>query len=406
MKKLALFFLIGFLTIAPSSCGKKEDAAKPEKIPTVKGVVGEVLKASTVEDFYEAVGTVRSKVASVLSSKITGNIVALHVREGDRVKAGQLLIEIDDRDGNAQLRKAQSGLREAQDMVEEVDRNIQAAESAEKAVEADQVLSLSTYNRYKSLLEKKSVSQQEFEQVEARYRSRSAELERAKAQITSLFARREQVLSKIEQAKAEVTTAQIFVGYARIQSPIKGVVAAKQTEVGVLAIPGAPLLTIEDDAHYRLEAVVEESMIRKTRLGDSVGVLIDAFGPMEWNGKVVEISPVSDPASRSGIVKISLVPRDRKRRPTPPSLRSGLFGKARFSSGQRTLIAIPAKAMVQRGQLQGVYVVDSTNIARLRLIQAGKSYGERVEVLAGLRDGEQILVEGLEKVQDGCRVEW
>lgn len=405
MKKTVILLLIGFLAVPLSSCGKREEAAKIEKIPTVKGVRGEVLKASTVEDFYEAVGTVRSKVSSVLSSKITGNIVALHVREGDRVKVGQLLIEIDDRDGNAQLRKAQSGLREAQDRVEEVDRTIQAAESAEKAVEADQVLSLSTYNRYKSLLEKKSVSQQEFEQVEARYRSRSAELERAKAQIRSLLARREQVLSKIEQAKEEVTTAQIFVGYARIQSPIIGVVAAKQAEVGALATPGSPLLTIEDDSHYRLEAVVEESMIRKTRVGDSVGVRIDASEPREWKGRVVEISPVSDPASRSVIAKISLVSSDPKT-VTQPSLRSGLFGRARFSSGQRTLIAIPAKAMVQRGQLQGVYVVDSTNIARLRLIQVGKSYGERVEVLAGLRDGEQILVEGQEKVQDGCRIEW
>jgi len=405
MKKPVLYFLIGFLTIAPSSCGKKEEAAKPEKIPTVKGVRGEVLKTSTMEDFYEAVGTVRSKVSSVLSSKITGNIMALHVREGDRVKAGQLLIEIDDRDGNAQLRKAQAGVREVLDMVDEVDRNIQAAESAEKAVEAEQILSLSTYNRYKSLLEKKSVSRQEFDQAEARYRARSAELERTKAQIKSLLARREQVLAKIEQAEAEVTTAQIFLGYARIQAPMKGVVAAKQTEVGVLAVPGAPLLTIEDDSHYRLEAAVEESLIRKIRLGDSVGVLIDAFGPKEWSGKVAEISPTSDPVSRSVIVKIDLLPKGKKDGPQP-FLRSGLFGKARFSSGERTLIAIPAKAIVQRGQLQGVYVVDSTNIARLRLIQAGKSYGERVEVLAGLRDGEKILVEGLEKVQDGCRVEW
>ena len=132
--------------------------------------------------------------------------MALHVREGDRVKAGQLLIEIDDRDGNAQLRKSQAGLLEAQEMVAEVDRNIQAAEAASQAIEADQSLSLSTYNRYKSLLEKKSVSQQEFDQVEARYRGRSAELERTKAQIKSLVARREQVLAKIEQARAEVAS--------------------------------------------------------------------------------------------------------------------------------------------------------------------------------------------------------
>ena len=405
MKKLAMLFVIGFLTIALSSCGKKEEGAKPEKIPTIKGVGGEIIKTSTVENYYEAMGTVRSKITSVLSSKILGHIVALHVREGDRVKAGQLLLEIDDRDGNAQLRKARAGLREAQDMVEEVDRNIQAAEAANQAVEADQSLSLSTYNRYKSLLEKKSVSQQEFDQAEARYRARSAELERTKAQIKSLLARREQVLAKIEQARAEVAAAQISVGYARIQSPLKGLVSVKQAEVGVLATPGAPLLTIEDDSHYRLEAVVEEAMIGKIRVGDSVGVVIDAFGPEEGSGKVAEISPGSDPASRSGIIKIDLIPKGKKDGPRP-FLRSGLFGKARFSSGQRTLIAIPAKAVVQRGQLQGVYVVDSANIARVRLIQVGKSYGDRVEVLAGLRDGEKILVEGLEKVQDGYRVEW
>jgi multidrug efflux pump subunit AcrA (membrane-fusion protein) len=404
MKKTTLFFLIGFLAIAVPSCGKKEDVEKPPKIPTVKGVSSEVLKAATVGDFYEAVGTVRSKITSVLSSRMTGSILAFHVREGDPVKAGQLLVEIDDRDLHIQLGKAQAGLREAQDRVDEIERNIQSAESAKTAAEAEQNLSLVTYNRYKTLLEKKSVSQQEFDQVEARYRARTAELERANAQVKSLLARREQVLAKIEQAKAEVSTAQIFIGYARIQSPINGIVAVKQTDVGALAAPGVPLLTIEDNSHYRLEAAVEESMIGKIRLGDSAGVRIDAFGSLEWNGKVVEISPSSDPGSRSVMVKIDLVPKDKKMAPRP-FLRSGLFGKVRFLSGERTLVTIPARAILPRGQLQGVYVVDSTNIARFRLIQVGKFYGDRIEVLSGLREGERILVEGLEKVQDGRRIE-
>jgi RND family efflux transporter MFP subunit len=404
MKKAALFFLIGSLMIAPASCGKKEEAAKPEKIPAVKGVEGEVIKASTVETYYEAVGTVRAKTTSVLSSRVMGHVVALHVREGERVKAGQLLIEIDDRDGSARLQKARAGLIEAGDLLAEVDRNIQAAEAANQAVEAEQALSLSTYTRYKSLLEKKSVSRQEFDQAEARYRAGSAELERARAQIKSLLARRDQVQARIEQAKAEVAAAEISVGYARIRSPLKGVVAVKQTEIGVLATPGAPLLTIEDDAHYRLEAAVEESLLGKIRLGDSLRVSIDALGQGEWIGKVAEISPASDPASRSGIIKIDLPPKGGKEGLKP--LRSGLFGKARFLTGQRSLIAIPAKAMVQHGQLQGVYVVDSGNIVRLRLIQTGKTFGEQVEVLAGLRGGEKIMVAGLEKLQDGCRVEW
>jgi RND family efflux transporter MFP subunit len=172
-----------------------------------------------------------------------------------------------------------------------------------------------------------------------------------------------------------------------------------------LATPGAPLLTIEDDAHYRLEAAVEESLLGKIRMGDPVAVSIDALGSEEWGGRVGEISPASDPASRSGIVKIDISAKGKKEI-RPGTLRSGLFGKARFPAGQRTLVAIPAKAVVQKGQLQGAYVVDSANVVRLRLIQLGKTYGEKVEVLAGLREGEKILVAGLEKVQDGSRVEW
>ncbi len=405
MNKTVGLLAIGILAFTVSSCSKKEEAKPPEKILVVKGVTGETLKPSKQADFYEAVGTVRSRTTSVLSSRVTGNVLALHVQEGDSVKAGKLLIEIDDRPLQSQLRKAQAGLREAQDRMDEVDRNIQAAESSKTAAEAEQNLSLTTYHRYKALLEKKSVSQQEFDQVEARYRARTADLERTRAQIQSYFARREQALAKMEQAKAEITQAELSIEYARIHSPINGVVAAKQTEVGVLATPGTPLLTVEDNTHYRLEAVVEETMIGKIRLGESAGVSIEALGPIEWGGKVIEISPASDPRSRSLIVKIDLVAKEAKGH-RQALLRSGLFGKARFSSGERTILTIPAKAILPRGQLQAVYVVDAANIARLRLIQTGKSYKDRVEVLSGLREGERILAEGLENVRDGSRIEW
>jgi multidrug efflux pump subunit AcrA (membrane-fusion protein) len=86
------------------------------------------------------------------------------------------------------------------------------------------------------------------------------------------------------------------------------------------------------------------------------------------------------------------------------SLRSGLFGKARFPSGQRRVIAIPQGAVIQRGQLLEVFVVDPKNTAHLRLVKTGKQYGERVEVLSGLREGERIVVEGVERLSDGSRI--
>ena len=403
MKKILPLFLFLVIFLGVSACAKKEEKA-PEKGTTVTGVKVEAVKASPQEDFYEAAGTVRSKTTSVLSSRAMGYIVAVHVREGDHVQPGQLLVEIDNREAAAQLRKAEAGLREAQEVLEEAERTIQAHESGKTAAEADQSLAASTFNRYQALLERKSVSQQEFDEAQARYRSKTAEVERIKEMLGSMRARKEQVLARMDQAKAEISHAQIYFGYGRILSPFPGVVTLKQAEVGALASPGTPLLTLEDDAHYRLEASAEEAMLGKIRPGESVRVNIHALGDQEWTARVAEIQPSADPASRTSLVKIDLPEGLGKKGPIR-ILRSGLYGKARFPLGKREVIAVPQKAILQRGQLQQVFIVDSSQTARLRLIKTGKGYGDRVEVLSGLRDGERIIVEGLEKVNDGNRID-
>ena len=403
MRKKITMILIGLVAVGMAACGKKEETA-PEKIRTVRGAKVEAVQTSPVEEVYEAVGTIRSKVTSILSSRITGQILAVHVREGDLVQAGQVLMEIDNRDVAVQLQKAEAGLRETQEMLAEVERNIRAAESAKIAAEANKTLATSTFNRYKTLLERRSVSPQEFEEVQTRYQARIAEADQAEETHRALLAKKEQVLAKIEQAKAEIDQAQLSIGYTQIAAPIDGLVTSKQAEVGALATPGVPLVTVEDDTHYRLEAIVEESQIGKIRAGDTVQVRIDALGLMGWLGRVTEIGPVADPASRSSIVKIDL-PQKGDRARGRQILRSGLFGKAHFSIGQRPALIIPQKAIIQRGQLQEVYVVDPANIARLRLIKTGKQFGREVEVLAGLREGERIIVEGVEAASDGSRVE-
>lgn len=403
MRTKFAIIVISLIAVATAACGRNDEAAA-EKVPTVTGAKIEVVKAAPVEDVYEAVGTVRSKTTSVLSSKIVGHVVAVHVREGDRVRAGQLLIEIDDRDVVAQLRKAQAGVHEAQDALEEVERAIAAAESARAAAEANKALATSTFTRYQTLLQRRSVSQQEFDEVHAKYKAATAEAGRTNQISQSLLAKRNQVLAKIDQAKADVTNAQVYVGYARVTAPIAGIVTAKQVDVGVLAAPGVPLITIEDDAHYRLEVAVEESQMGKIHLGDPARVHIDALGQGEIAGRVAEIVPAADPVSRSYTVKIDL-PMGAKDADGRPPLRSGLYGRARFTIGQKSMMTIPQKAIIQRGQLVGVYVVDSSNIARLRLIKTGKPYGDRVEVLAGLKEGDRVVMENVEVVSDGSRVQ-
>ena len=387
---------IGLMATTVASCGHKSEVAA-EKPPVVKGARVDRVSMSPVEDYYEATGTVRSKTTTVLSSKIMGTVISVRVREGDKAPAGQVLVEIDDRDASAQLQRAAAGLRQAQEGLAEVEQAINAAKSAQAAAEANKRLADSTYARYRALLERKSLSSQEFDEAKAKQEMAEAEARRAADTLKMLVARREQALARIDQAKAEVANVQVFVSYARIISPISGVVVAKHTEVGSTAMPGAPLLTIEDGSRYRLEVAVEESRLGKIVMGQRARVRIDALGADDLEGDVSEITPAADPMSRSYAVKIDL--------PARQSLRSGLYGVARFASGQRQAILIPQKAVAQRGQLAGVFVVDDAGVARLRLIKTGKSYGESVEALSGLSDGERIVVDGVALVNDGVKVQ-
>jgi multidrug efflux pump subunit AcrA (membrane-fusion protein) len=394
--KIALLAVIVSLAMFVSACGKKPQATA-ETPAVVTGVQFETVASSSVNDVYEATGTVRAKTSTVLSSKIMGTVMALRVREGDRVNAGQVLIEIDNRDAAAQLQKAQAGLRQAEQAVAEADQAVNAASSAKAAAEANQRLANATLARYQTLLEKKSVSPQEFDEIRARAQVADAEVSRAEKMLEMLAARKKQAQAQTEQAKADIAAAQIFSSYARIASPISGVVVSKQIEVGATATPGAPLLTIETASQYRLEVAVEESQIGKIKLKDPARVRIDAIGGEELAGTVAEILPAADPMSRSYTVKIDVT--------SPSQLRSGLYGTARFAGGERQALTVPAKAVAQRGQLTGVFVVDEANIARLRLVKTGKSFGDRVEVLSGLNEGERIAVDGVAKLNDGNRVQ-
>ena len=404
MRRIGIVIILVLLTILAISCGRKEEAIVEKAArASLQGIGIETVKSASVTEEYEAVGTVRSKTITVLSSKTLGHIRAVHVREGDRVRMGQLLIEIDDRDARAQVQKAQAGLREVQDAREEIDQNIHAAESAREAAEAGRSLAAATFKRYSNLLEEKSISQQEFDEVQARLKVAEAEVDRAGRMLQALMAKKNQALAKMEQVKADITSAQVYTGYSRIHSPINGIVTSKQAEVGLLAAPGVPLLTVEDNSSYRLEVSVGDSMLPKIRLDTPVRVSIDALGPQEFSSRVAEIVPASDPGSRSSTVKIDLI--DGKGGAIgQPALRSGLFGKARFPIGQTQVLKVPQKAILQSGQLVGVLIVDPSNILRLRLIKTGKQYGDQLEVLSGLNDGERIVVEGIEKVKEGDRV--
>ena len=275
--------------------------------------------------------------------------------EGDRVRAGQTLVEIDSRDAAVQIRRAEAGESEAREALAVLDQEIAAAEFGRAAAEANRKLAASTLDRYRTLHDRRSVSEQEFDEVQAKLSAATAETERANAMLESAKARRKQTLARIDQATVEKSGADLSMDYNHVVSPVNGIVTARTIEAGMIASPGVPLLTVEDDAAYRFEAQVTESLIGIVRMGDAVRIELEAPTRDGIQGRVSEIVPSADPLTRSNTVKIDL--------PKAASIRSGLFGRAYFASGERSVISIPRELVVQHGQLTSVYVLDEQNRA-------------------------------------------
>lgn len=340
--------------------------ASPE---TVRDVPVAVARHTIVPDWLEAVGTVRAAQTSQVASQTMGNIVEIKVREGDRVQSGQVLAVIDD----SQPRAA----------VEQAAASVTAAQKEVSATESELTLAEVTLKRFQQLYEKKSVSPQEYDEVKARFQSAEA--------------RRDMARAGQAQASATLTHARISLGYTRIRAPFAGVVTERKADTGTLASPAMPLFTIEDTGRYRLEATVDESDVRLVRTGQAVPVFLDALRNNELPGRVAQIVPAADPASHSFLVKVEL--------PADQALRSGLFGRTRFSRGERSVLLIPQTAMVQRGQLQGTYAIDANGIAVLRYVALGRITGQQVEVLSGLQDGERLIAAPGGREWSGKRIE-
>ena len=166
--------------------------------------------------------------------------------------------------------------------------------------------------------------------------------------------------------------------------------------MGSLAAPGTPLLTLEDSHRYWLEVAIPDSQAARIRLGQPLAVQIEAAA-ISITAPVAEIIPAADPVSRTTQVRLDL--------PSSPHLRSGLFGRAWVPIGRRQAIRVATKAILERGQLQGVYVVGQDNIARFRLVRTGATGQGAVEILSGLTGGELVVVAGAERVSDGARIE-
>jgi RND family efflux transporter MFP subunit len=374
-------FLTIPVVIGLAGCGeasRQKPAASSEPVVTVSTVNA---ATETWPSIYEATGTVRARTSAVISAKLMGYVREVKVQTGDRVREGQLLVTLDTRDLDISSRRAEAAREEVRTAVPE-------AASAVEGAKANLDLAKVTFGRMQDLFQKTSISNQEFDEA-------SAKLKAAQAAYQMAAARRLQLNSKLAEVDQEVRSTEVARSYADVLAPFAGVVISKSVDPGSLALPGAPLFTIEREGTYRLEASVEESRLEAIRVGQPVSVTLDSVDHA-LEARVSEIVPTVDSASRAYIVKIDL--------PAVPAIRSGIFGRALFQLGSRSLLAIPAGAVTERGQLQSVLVVDN-GVARTRLITTGQRTKDRVEVLSGLTAGEKVIFPAPEGLADGAKVE-
>jgi membrane fusion protein, multidrug efflux system len=330
---------------------------------------------------YEATGTVRARTSTVIAAKLLGYVREVKVQTGDHVKAGQLLVTLDARDLDVNSRKAEAALDEVRSSVPEAD-------SAVAGAKANLDLAQTTFNRMQELWNKTSISHQEFDEASAKLKAAQAAYEMARG-------RRAQLDAQAARVQQDVRATEITRSYAEITAPFAGVVTAKSVDPGTMAVPGAPLLTIEREGDYRLEASVEESRRAAIRVGQPVSVKLDGID-RTLDARVSEIVPTVDAASRSYTVKIDL--------PAVPALRSGAFGRALFSVGSRSPLTISVDAVTERGQLQSVVVAEN-GVAHTRLITTGQKSNDQVEVLSGLTAGENVVFPVPPGLSDGAAVE-
>jgi RND family efflux transporter MFP subunit len=363
-----------------TSCGNEQPrrSAQPQTAPAAVQVA-----AVATEDWpatYEATGTIRARTTAAISSKVMGYVQQVNAQVGDHVREGQALITLDTRDLDANLRRAEAGRAEVESALPEI-------ENATAAAKANLDLAQTTFNRMQELAAKKSISNQEFDEASAR-------LKAAQANYQMIRSRRSQIDSKMATAEQEIHAAGIMRDYTRIAAPFSGVVITRTVEPGNLATPGAPMLAIEQDGVYRLEASVDESKLPSVRVGQAVEAVLEA--DRKLSARVSEIVPSVDSASRTYLVKLDL--------PAAPQLRTGMFARAIFPLGVQKVVAVPLAAMAERGQLQSVFVVED-GVAHTRLVTTGRRTSGAVEILSGLNAGEKVVLPVPAELQDGARVE-
>ncbi|SKB65298.1 RND family efflux transporter, MFP subunit [Salegentibacter holothuriorum] len=349
-------YIIGILgaTSLFFSCGDSQEENPTKKAAPVEVTVNTPTESD--QSFLTFSGKVEAVENATLSTRNMGYVTQINAKVGDEVKKGELLIAINNADLQAKRAQVNAGITEAQ----------AAFNNARK-----------DYERYQALFSKNSATQKEMDDITARYEMAKARLEAARQQKNEINAQ---------------------FAYSNITAPFSGVVTDKNVEVGDMANPGMPLLRLQVPGNFEVRASVPESEIASVTEGKKVEVLIKSSGET-LEGVVSEISTSASNSGGQYSVKIALDQNNAE-------IYSGMYASVQFpTTGDKTeMILVPETAIINHGDLQGIYTPSEQNTAILRWIRLGRKVGNKVEVLSGLSAGESYITSAEGKLYNGANL--
>jgi RND family efflux transporter MFP subunit len=361
-----------------AGCGGKGERAA-QKVETVQGLRLQKLQQQNITDELEAPGSVIAVSTAQVAARTMGTVMQVTAREGDTVKRRQVLAQLDERELSSRRNAAQAASEGATAGVAQATKALAAAQA-----QAD--IMQKTFDRYSYLKEQKSVSPQEFDEIVARQQAAQANLEQAKAGLHRAEA-------GAAQSESEVHVAENVASYAIVVAPFDGRVIRRTVEPGSLVSPGMLLFVVEDTSRYQLEATLPAEALADVKKNAAVRVQLDALADKSLAGKVAEIEAGADPTSHTLKARVDL--------PKEAGVQSGMFGRAFFAQGVKRALVLNGDALVHRGQLIGIYVVDDAGLVHWRVVTLGKPSGSQVEVLSGLSDGDVVVLNPGSQELDG-----
>lgn len=324
-----------------------------------------------IRETLELVGSIKAETEIAIQPRISGRLVSLMVEEGHEVKKGDLIGVIDDEAILLQM--------------QQIEANIIGIKASLNQAELNAARLKAQKERYRELLEKRYISQWEYDQVENSYTAAEATLDNVRAQLA--VAEKNYQLQKIQLEQT------------RIYAPVGGYVLQKLVTPGVNLTSGTTIVTVAPLSPVKLTFNIDQKDAAKVRKGMMVDFVSDALPGRVFTGRIDQVAPVYDPNTRTLALTVSLANEDH-------SLIPGMFGTVTVIIGGKdfALVTPQEAVLVQNGQT-GVFVVGPENVVRFQPVKTGLAAEGRVEIVSGLQTGDKVVVVGQNRLRNGQKVE-